>query len=76
MQSIQIVDAQRPEPAASEVSGITVGSREQQEAMVRAIETDGFKPVIDRSCFALAEITEAFAYQVSQQHFSKIVLKH
>ena len=55
------------------VSGITVGSRRQQEDMVDAIDATGFKPVID-SRFPLDQIAAAFAHQASQQHFGKIVL--
>jgi NADPH:quinone reductase-like Zn-dependent oxidoreductase len=55
------------------VSGITVGSRDHQEDMIRAIEANPFKPVIsDR--FPLDGIAAAFAHQASQQHFGKIVL--
>jgi NADPH:quinone reductase-like Zn-dependent oxidoreductase len=55
------------------LSGITVGSRRQQEDMVDAIDATGFKPVID-SRFPLDQIAAAFAHQASQQHFGKIVL--
>jgi NADPH:quinone reductase-like Zn-dependent oxidoreductase len=55
------------------VSGITVGSIEDQKNMVTALETTGLKPVIDRS-FALDEIAAAFRHQASQQHFGKICL--
>jgi NADPH:quinone reductase-like Zn-dependent oxidoreductase len=55
------------------VSGITVGSRRQQEDMVDAIDATGFKPVID-SRFPLDQIAAAFAHQASQKHFGKIVL--
>ncbi|MEZ5573963.1 MAG: NAD(P)-dependent alcohol dehydrogenase [Halioglobus sp.] len=55
------------------ISGITVGSRAHQEDMVRAINTLGIQPVIDRS-YALAELAEAFRLQESQQHFGKICL--
>ena len=55
------------------LSGITVGSRRQQEDMVDAIDATGFKPVID-SRFPLDHIAAAFAHQASQQHFGKIVL--
>ncbi|MDE2464663.1 MAG: zinc-binding dehydrogenase, partial [Alphaproteobacteria bacterium] len=53
--------------------GITVGSREQQQQMIRAIEANGIKPVIDRD-FPLAELAEAFRYQESGAHFGKITL--
>jgi len=55
------------------ISGITVGSRAHQEDMVKAINTTGIQPVIDRS-FALEELAEAFRLQESQQHFGKICL--
>ncbi len=55
------------------LSGITVGSRRQQEDMVDAIDATGIKPVID-SRFPLDQIAAAFAHQASQQHFGKIVL--
>ncbi|MBS64361.1 NAD(P)-dependent alcohol dehydrogenase [Salinisphaera sp.] len=53
------------------MTGITVGSRAQQQDMVRAIEASGIEPVIDR-CFALEELADAFRYQESGQHFGKI----
>jgi NADPH:quinone reductase-like Zn-dependent oxidoreductase len=55
------------------ISGITVGSRAHQEDMVKAINTTGIQPVIDRS-FGLEELAEAFRLQESQQHFGKICL--
>ncbi len=55
------------------MSGITVGSRRHQEDMIDAIEANGIKPVIsDR--FPLEKIADAFALQVAQKHFGKIVL--
>jgi NADPH:quinone reductase-like Zn-dependent oxidoreductase len=56
------------------ISGLTVGSRAQQIAMVRAIEANGIKPVID-SRFALEEIADAFRHQASGAHFGKICLE-
>lgn len=56
------------------VRGITVGSREDQVDMIRAIEINGIKPVID-SRFPLDEIASAFAHQRSQKHFGKICLE-
>jgi NADPH:quinone reductase-like Zn-dependent oxidoreductase len=55
------------------ISGITVGSRANQEDMIKAINANGIKPVIDRS-FGLEELAEAFRLQESQQHFGKICL--
>ena len=55
------------------LKGITVGSTEDQEAMVVALESTGIKPVIDRS-FALDDIAAAFEHQAAQRHFGKICL--
>ena len=56
------------------ISGLTVGSREQQQAMIRAIEVNRIRPVIDRS-FALEAIADAFRHQASGAHFGKICLE-
>jgi NADPH:quinone reductase-like Zn-dependent oxidoreductase len=53
------------------ISGITVGSRANQEDMIKAINTNGIEPVIDRS-FGLEDLAEAFRLQESQKHFGKI----
>lgn len=55
-------------------SGISIGSRADQEDMIRAIEVNRLKPVIDRS-FPLQEIVAAFAYYASQKHFGKVCLE-
>lgn len=55
------------------IDGITVGSKEEQEDMIRAIEANGIKPVISDS-FPLAEISQAFQHQADHKHFGKIVL--
>jgi NADPH:quinone reductase-like Zn-dependent oxidoreductase len=51
--------------------GITVGTRREQLDMVRAIDANGLKPVIDRH-FPLAELGAAFRHQESGTHFGKI----
>ena len=56
------------------LQGVLVGSRSDQQAMVRAFEGTGIRPVIDRS-FALEDIVAAFRYQESNQHFGKICLE-
>lgn len=56
------------------INGLTVGSREQQIAMIRAIEANGIKPVIDSS-FALEKLGDAFRHQASATHFGKIVVE-
>jgi NADPH:quinone reductase-like Zn-dependent oxidoreductase len=55
------------------ISGISVGSRADQEDMIRAITANRLKPVIDR-CFPLQEIVAAFEYYESQVHFGKVCL--
>ena len=56
------------------VKGVTVGSVQDQREMIAAIEANGIKPVIDSS-FPLDGIAAAFAHQISQKHFGKIVLE-
>jgi NADPH:quinone reductase-like Zn-dependent oxidoreductase len=56
------------------VKGVTVGSRQEQEEMIRALEVSSIRPVID-STFPLEGIAAAFAHQVSQKHFGKICLE-
>jgi NADPH:quinone reductase-like Zn-dependent oxidoreductase len=55
------------------LKGITVGSRAQQIDMIRAIEANDIRPVIDSS-FPLESIADAFRHQESQRHFGKICL--
>lgn len=56
------------------LQGVLVGSRAQQQEMIRAIDANGIHPVIDKR-FALDEIVDAFRYQESNQHFGKICLE-
>jgi NADPH:quinone reductase-like Zn-dependent oxidoreductase len=56
------------------IKGVTVGSRQDQEDMIAAIEANGIKPVID-STYPLERIAEAFGHQISQRHFGKICLE-
>ncbi len=56
------------------LQGLIVGSRRDQQNLVRAIEATGLRPVIDRS-FALEQIADAFRYQESGRHFGKICLE-
>lgn len=56
------------------IEGIAVGSRGQFEAMNRAIEAAGIKPVIDR-VLALADAKEAFKLMERGGHFGKIVIE-
>nr|WP_180203704.1 NAD(P)-dependent alcohol dehydrogenase [Pseudomonas sp. SbOxS1]NYU03448.1 NAD(P)-dependent alcohol dehydrogenase [Pseudomonas sp. SbOxS1] len=55
--------------------GLIVGSREQQQDMVRALENFSWRPVID-SRYPLERIAEAFAHQIAATHFGKICLQY
>ncbi|WP_457793080.1 zinc-dependent alcohol dehydrogenase family protein [Pseudomonas syringae] len=55
------------------MQGVLVGSRIQQQDMIRAIDANGMRPVMDRS-FPMTDIVEAFKYQETNQHFGKICL--
>jgi NADPH:quinone reductase-like Zn-dependent oxidoreductase len=56
------------------LQGILVGSRRQQQEMVRGIEATGMRPVIDRT-FGLEGLADAFRYEESGKHFGKICLE-
>lgn len=56
------------------LQGLIVGSRTQQQEMVRGIEVSGLRPVIDRS-FPLDQIGDAFRHEAAGQHFGKICLE-
>lgn len=56
------------------ISGISIGSRAEQEDMIRAITVNRLKPVIDRS-FNLDEVSDAFKHYESKKHFGKICLE-
>ncbi|MFJ4141467.1 NAD(P)-dependent alcohol dehydrogenase [Pseudomonas sp. NPDC089734] len=55
------------------LQGVLVGSRTQQQDMIRAINANGLRPVMDRS-FPMTDIVEAFRYQETNRHFGKITL--
>ncbi len=52
---------------------VAVGSRAMQNNMVRFLEKSAIKPVIDTR-FPLDKLADAFRYQLSGQHFGKIVI--
>ncbi len=56
------------------LQGLIVGSRAQQQEMVRGLNTTGIRPVIDRR-FALTDLAAAFRYEESHRHFGKICLE-
>lgn len=47
------------------VRGVYVGSRQQMEDMVAAIEANDIKPVVDETVFTLDKVREAYEYMVS-----------
>lgn len=53
------------------LQGVTVGSRRDQLDMVRAIEANGVRPVVDQT-FPLEELAEAFRRLQAGRHFGKI----
>ena len=57
------------------VQGLYVGSKQMFDAMNRAIEANGLKPVIDK-VFPFAEAKDAYRHMKSQNHFGKIVISH
>lgn len=56
------------------IQGILVGNQRQQLELVRAVETTGLKPVVDK-VFAFEQLKEAFEFEASGQHFGKIGLQ-
>ena len=56
------------------LQGLIVGSRTQQIDMVKAIDANGMRPVVDK-VFPLESMVEAFQYQESNKHFGKICLE-
>ena len=55
------------------VGGVMVGSRRNQQDLVRALEATGLKPVIDK-VFPMTQLGDAFRYQATNAHFGKIAL--
>jgi NADPH:quinone reductase-like Zn-dependent oxidoreductase len=56
------------------LQGLIVGNRTQQQEMVRAIDANHMRPIVDK-VFPLENIVEAFQYQESNKHFGKICLE-
>ena len=53
------------------LQGLIVGSRADQQAFVRALDATGIRPIIDRR-FPLNRLADAFAFEMSGEHFGKI----
>lgn len=56
------------------LQGLIVGNRTQQQEMIRAIDANNMRPVIDK-VFPLENIVDAFRYQETNRHFGKICLE-
>lgn len=56
------------------LQGLIVGNRSQQQDMVKAIDANGMRPVVDK-VFPLENMVQAFQYQESNKHFGKICLE-
>jgi len=56
------------------LQGVLVGSRTQQQDMIKAIEVNQIKPVVDK-VFSLENIVDAFKYQETNRHIGKICLE-
>jgi NADPH:quinone reductase-like Zn-dependent oxidoreductase len=57
------------------LQGITVGSRDSFETMLRAVELHKVQPVVDR-VFPFDRLKDALTYMKSGAHFGKICVKH
>ncbi len=55
------------------LQGLIVGSRDDQKDMIRAIDSMGLQPLIDKT-FELENIAAAFRYEESGAHIGKICL--
>jgi NADPH:quinone reductase-like Zn-dependent oxidoreductase len=55
------------------VSGVSIGSRADQQDMIRAIEVNRLKPVVDCS-FPLQNMADAFIHYESHKNFGKVCL--
>jgi NADPH:quinone reductase-like Zn-dependent oxidoreductase len=56
------------------LQGLIVGNRTQQQEMVKAIDANGMRPIVDK-VFPLENIVDAFQYQETNKHFGKICLE-
>ena len=57
------------------LEGVTCGSREQFEAMLRAVEQNGLKPALDDQRFGLDELPAALTHLREGRHFGKVVVE-
>jgi NADPH:quinone reductase-like Zn-dependent oxidoreductase len=59
---------------AVRMQGVMVGSRRMFEEMNKAVESNGLKPVIDKT-FAFEDAAAALRYMETGAHFGKVVVK-
>jgi NADPH:quinone reductase-like Zn-dependent oxidoreductase len=57
------------------LEGVTCGSREQFEAMLRAVDRNGLKPALDDQRFTLDTLPAAMARLREGRHFGKVVVE-
>jgi NADPH:quinone reductase-like Zn-dependent oxidoreductase len=57
------------------MQGVTLGSRTDAEAMLRACTSARLRPVLDEPRFPFAEVPAAFARMKAGEHFGKIVVE-
>lgn len=57
------------------VRGFSVGSKQQFQAMNRAIEVSDIHPVVDKKVFGFEEVKDAYQYQWDQKNFGKVVIQ-
>jgi NADPH:quinone reductase-like Zn-dependent oxidoreductase len=71
-----------PEPSYKETvvnvftaRGVFVGSRDQMERMIKAIEAHDIHPVVDEKVFTLEQLREAYQHQHEQKHVGKVCIR-
>lgn len=57
------------------VRGIAAGSKQQFEAMIRAIDANNIHPIVDEKQFRFEDVPAAYEYQWSQGNYGKVVIK-
>lgn len=60
--------------SAANVRGNFVANRQDEQAMIQAIEASGMEPIIDR-VFPFDQLKEAYQYMVDGKHFGKVVIR-
>ena len=60
--------------SAAYVRGNFVANRQDEQAMIQAIEASGMEPIIDR-VFPFDQLKEAYQYMVDGKHFGKVVIR-